>query len=463
MRFRATLILLAVFILLLSAVILVEHRSEKTREKKEASEKLTDFKASEVEKISLKTDSDTITLKKDDQGHWLIIEPLEAEADDYEINSLVENFASLRFDRVVEKQVADLAVYEIPKKEVSLWLKGQSLPIVIQIGMENPLDNSLYARRADQQQVVLLPSYLKYSLDKKVFDLRKKDILKFDKARVQSIELRSKEASWKVRREGDSWEFVQPVKALASKYRIDSLLDNLSGLRAREFLAEEKEPEKLKQYGLDRPEFTVVLGLTDSQELTFFINRKGEKIIATSSIARKIIEADSQIAADLSKTISDLREKKVAIFNSWEAVAISLKKEGWQMEAVREKIREKKQEQEKWFIIGADGKKQPADEARIESLLRKMEYLEASEFVDNPASLKDYGLDKPSLEITIRVKPFDGADREIRLLVGVEDRQKQQVFIKNSDLSYLFGVNSDFLKEVPTKIEEWQPEAAEQK
>jgi len=457
MKFRTTLILLAILVALLTVVVLVEHRSEKSQEKKEAAEKLTDFKASEVEKFSLKKeDGSVITLKKDDQGRWQLVEPLEADADEYEASSLAENFASLRIDKVVEEQATDPAAYEIPKKEISLWLKGQSEPVLIQIGMENPLDGTLYARRADRQQVVLLASPLKYSLDKKVFDLRKKDILKFEKSRVQSVELRSEGLNWKVKREGEAWQFIYPVSALASKYQIDNLLDSLSGLRAKEFLAEEKDLEKLKQYGLDRPEFTVTLGLQDSQELIFSINRRDNKVVATSSLARKIIEIDSQIATDLGRKVADLREKKVASFNSWEAVGLSLKKENWQLTAVREKVKDRGKEQEKWFLVLGEARKEPAEESKIESLLRKLEYLEASEFIDNPAELKEYGLDNPTLEISVRVKPADSEIREIQLLVGPENSEKQQVVIKNRDLSYLFMVNSDFLKEIPTKPEDWQ-------
>jgi len=457
MKFRTTLILLAILVALLTVVVLVEHRSEKSQEKKEAAEKLTDFKASEVEKFSLKKeDGSVITLKKDDQGRWQLVEPLEADADEYEASSLAENFASLRIDKVVEEQATDPAAYEIPKKEISLWLKGQSEPVLIQIGMENPLDGTLYARRADRQQVVLLASPLKYSLDKKVFDLRKKDILKFETSRVQSVELRSEGLNWKVKREGEAWQFIYPVSALASKYQIDNLLDSLSGLRAKEFLAEEKDLEKLKQYGLDRPEFTVTLGLQDSQELIFSINRRDNKVVATSSLARKIIEIDSQIATDLGRKVADLREKKVASFNSWEAVGLSLKKENWQLTAVREKVKDRGKEQEKWFLVLGEARKEPAEESKIESLLRKLEYLEASEFIDNPAELKEYGLDNPPLEISVRVKPADSEIREIQLLVGPENSEKQQVVIKNRDLSYLFMVNSDFLKEIPTKPEDWQ-------
>ncbi|MGB4704691.1 MAG: DUF4340 domain-containing protein [Candidatus Saccharicenans sp.] len=461
MKPKTTLVLLAIFILLLATVILVEHRSEKAKEKKETAEKLTDFKAAEVEKISLKNENGLITIRRDEQGQWQIIEPLEAEADNYEAGSLAENFASLRFDRVVEENISDPGVYEIPKKEVSLWIKGKNEPVIIQIGMENPLDGSLYARRADRPQVVLLPSYLKYSLDKKLFDLRKKDILKFDTAKVQSIELRAKEVSWKARRTEDGWELSQPLKALASRYRIDNLLDSLSGLRAKEFLAEQKDPEKLKVYGLDRPEFTVILGLPESQELIFSINQKDGKVAATSSLSSKIIEVESQIITDLNRKIDELREKKVALFNSWEAVAVSIKKADLSLEAVKEKIKEKGREQEKWFLIMSEGKKEQADESRIESFLRKLEYLEASEFIDSPGNLSEYGLDKPEVEIAIKIKPADKQEKGIILLVGKEDTEKQQVVIKNQDLSYLFRTGTDFLKELPAKLEDWK--AAETK
>lgn len=101
----------------------------------------------------------------------------------------------------------------------------------------------------------------------------------------------------------------------------------------------------------------MVLGLQDSQELVFFINRKDSKVVATSSLARKIIEVDSQIATDLGKKIDEWREKKVASFNSWEAVGISLKKEGWQLNAIREKPRKRDRNRKNGTWPGPKAKK----------------------------------------------------------------------------------------------------------
>ena len=457
MKFKTTLILLLVFCLLLAGVLFIEYKSNTAREKKEKEEKLTDFKASEVEKISLKAEGqEAITLQKDEKGNWQIIEPMVAEADNYEANSLAENFASLKIEQVVDNQPADLKSYEIPKKEISLWLKGQKEPVRILIGLENPLDSSLYAKREDQSRVVLVSSSLKYSLDKKLYDLRNKEILKFETKEVQAIEVKSRDLNWKAGKKAENWIFVYPLEALASNYQIDNLLDSLSRLRAKEFLVEEKKPGDFQSFGLDQPEFIVNLTLAESKELIFCLTRRNDKVIATNSLTKKIIEVDSQIINDLSKKLNDLREKKVAIFNSWEVAGITISQQNKVISVTKEKLKEKNKEQEKWRLLADSNKKEAADESKIESLIRKLEYLEALEFIDQPGNLTDFGLDKPQLEITLKVKPEGQEEKEIKLLIGQESRDKKQVVIKNSELSYLFKVDSSFLSELPGKLEDWK-------
>lgn len=457
MKFKTTLILLAVFIILLAGIIFIENKSEKAKEIKEKAEKLTDFQASQVEKISLKNEEQqTITLARDEKGNWQIVEPLQAEADNYEANSLAENLASLRIEHLVEKEARDLQVYEIPKREVTLWIKGRPEPVKILIGQENPLDHTLYAKRADQPAVVLLPSYLKYSLDKKLFDLRNKEIFKFEPKDVRAVEVRTNETSWKAVKDGENWKLVSPVEALASKYQVDNLVDNLSRLRVKDFVVEEKKPEDLKNYGLDKPLYSVKISLPESKELIFSLNKKDSKLLATTSWSNKIVEVENQVENDLGKKVTDLREKKVALFNSWEVTSILVKRQKEQIHAFKEKVKEKDTETEKWFVETKDGKKEPADESKVESTLRKIEYLEASEFVDHPASLKDSGLEPAEIEISITTKSSENRTEEIQLSVGKEIKEKNMVPVKNRSLNYLFLVNSSFLSELPSKAEDWK-------
>jgi hypothetical protein len=172
MKFKTTLILLAVFAVLLAAVLLIESQGKARKEKEEKGKNIVDLAAADVEKITLKNEGGTIAFKKDEKGEWLITEPLEAKADSSEVSRLAEDFSSLRFERVVEAEGGDPAKYEIPKKELTLWYKGQDQPVRLLIGMENPLDNTLFAKREDDKRIVLLAGYLKSNLEKKTFDRR---------------------------------------------------------------------------------------------------------------------------------------------------------------------------------------------------------------------------------------------------------------------------------------------------
>ena len=127
--------------------------------------------------------------------------------------------------------------------------------------MENPIDNTLFAKREDEKRVVLLSSSLKTNLDKKFFDFRGKDIFKFETADVRAIKVRAGDTAWAASKKDDGWELTAPIAALANGNKIDSLLYALSGLKAKEFVSEKKSDEEIRQNGLDKPEYEARLSM----------------------------------------------------------------------------------------------------------------------------------------------------------------------------------------------------------
>jgi hypothetical protein len=454
MKLKTTFILLVVFAVLLAAVLLFEGRSKARKETEEKGKKLVDLASADVEKITLKNEGGPITFKKDDKGEWLIIEPLEAKADSSEVSRLAEDFSSLKFERVIEAEGGDPAKYEIPKKELTLWFKGQAQPVKLLIGMENPLDNTLFAKREDDKRIVLLAGFLKSNLEKKVFDFRQKDIFKFEPEDVGSIKLKAKDISWQAQKKEAEWFLESPLKALAKKSRVDDVLRALSNLRAKEFVAEQKQEAEIAKFGLKEPEYTVALSLpAKNQEILFTLHKQDDTVYATTSISTKIVTAEAQVLTDIEKKAEDLREKQVVVFNSWEASKVHVKKGDLALTVGKDK-------DNKWQFEGAA--KEEADSSRVETFLRKIESLEAVEFIDSPAELQTYGLAPPQAEVTVWTK--DGEkEKEFRILVGTEDPVKKQAVLKNTNLDYLFRVDSAFLTEFPKEAKDWKTSAPENK
>jgi len=451
-RFKTTLVLLAVFIGLLAVVLFFDSRSEKKKAAEDRTNTLISLTSSDVRKASLVRDGETLTFERDETGPWRLVSPLQAAADEYEVSSLINAFASLRIERVVEKEAKDLKAYEIPKTEISLWVKGKDAPVRLLVGMENPLDKTLFAKREDDPRIVLLASTLKTALEKKVFDFRQKDVFKFTAADVKTVRVRAKDVSWQAAREERGWFLKAPVAALAAKGKIDSLLDSLSGLKAKAFVAEAKKAEDLKAFGLEKPEYEVALSLpTAIQEIVFTLHKEGETLYATTSPSTKIITFEGTLLADLDRKVDEIREKKVSDFYSWDANRASVKRDGFALAAVKEKAGE----EEKWFLEGAT--REEADRTKVEDFIRKIEGLEATAFIDNPGPLAAYGLDSGA-EVRIRTKDSQGKANETVLLVGGEDADKKQVVVKNALFDYLFEVDSGFLQDLPKERKDWKLE-----
>lgn len=451
MRAKTPLILLAVFVALLAVVLIFDSNGEKKKAAEEKANSLVDLTSADVRKASLVRDGETLTFERDEAGPWRLTSPLQAAADDYEVGNFVDAFASLRIERVVEKEAKDLSAYEIPKTEVSLWVKGRDVPVKLLIGMENPLDKALFAKRADDARVVLLPASLKTTLEKKVFDFRQKDVFKFTAADVKSVKVRAKDVSWAAARNDEGWSLTTPVAARAAKSKVDALLDSLSGLRAKAFVAETKSPEVLKSFGLDKPQYEVLLSLPASnQEIVFALHKDGENLYAATSSSTKVITFKGALLTDLERKADEMREKKIAEFYSWEADRVVIKRDGAEIAAVKEKVGT----EEKWLLDPAS--KEEADRTKVEDLIRKIEGLEAAAFVDDPGPLAPYGLD-PGTEVRVRTKDPQGKEKEAVLLVGKEDAGAKQVVVKDAKLDYLFRVDSGFLQDLPKEKKDWKP------
>lgn len=455
MKFRTTLILFIVFIVLLAAYLVFESRTQSTEDRKDREALLIECEEADIMKLSVPSGDGTVVFERDESGAWTITSPLRAPADVYEIDNLVRNFARLQIERIVDEDPKNVESYGIGDRDVLVWTKDAEAPVRILIGMENPIGGALFARRDDEKRLVLLSSTLKYSLDKTLFDFRKKDIFAFETGGVSKLRVRAGSSAWEASREGDRWWIVSPVRALASTARILSLLDTLSALKATAFISEDKSGQDLKAYGLDKPNHVVSLSMTEpGEDVVFFLARSDDGVNASTDRSPQVVSVESRILEDLGKPLEDFREKKAADFNSWEVDRVSVAVDGKTIAA----FKDGEGYDAEWKIEGLEG---AADKSRIESFIRKVEYLEAQTFVDAPGQRAAHGLEPPQAVIAVRVKPYGGEHREVVLHVGLEDAAEGRVAVRNPELDSHMMVDSSFLAEMPKEAKDWIPEEGE--
>jgi hypothetical protein len=85
MKFKTTLILVVVFVILLGTVLLLDFLGKSGED---STNNLVSRSSEDVEKIVFQKEDETIVFQKNESGEWLIQQPLEAKADKYEVNQI---------------------------------------------------------------------------------------------------------------------------------------------------------------------------------------------------------------------------------------------------------------------------------------------------------------------------------------------------------------------------------------
>jgi len=203
-------------------------------------------------------------------GKWRLREPVRAPADEAKVYAVLADLGALRVEDddkgFIADGVRDWSKYGLDAPEITLELAGgapareASQTVLISRPLPNRADRA-YARRADQDEVVLVNPKALADLGRNPNALRSHKVADFDRAKVNFIAVREGEnehdlartaAGWVVaRREGDTLRTLGRADGPA----VQALIAKLDALETAEFL----DPKAYPEAGVDRPGVTVKL------------------------------------------------------------------------------------------------------------------------------------------------------------------------------------------------------------
>jgi hypothetical protein len=407
---------------------------QKKAEAKEKSEKLFDFDKAQARELRLSRDGQvTVKVVKGDKG-WKLVQPVEAEADDMAVDSLLGTLESLKEKKELEGE-KDLKSFglEQPKLEAAVKLadgKEQGL----QIGVDNSFDNTLYAKKLGDATVRVIDSWNKTGLEKTAFDLRDKRVAHLeDAAEVKRLEVTGVKSPYTLEKEGTSWKVNG---APADGPAADRIASALKSLKATAVAAE--KADSLKDYGLDKPKATVKVSVSsgkDTYARTVLLGQARSGAVTQKTYARRddastVYEVDKQILADVEKEPFDLQNKEMVHFDR-EAVR-KLVLETPTGKVVIARVKNAPPDGgvgDEVFTVVAP-KEGPAKKWKISSALYAFASLRAASFEGPaPKDLGRYGLDKPKTATVLG----EGDKVLARVRVGAEKDGKRYALADGFD------------------------------
>jgi hypothetical protein len=188
---------------------------------------------------------------------------------------------------------------------------------------------------------------------------------------------------------GNNWSLVEPVKAGAKDFEVESLLTTLTGLQSRG----QVDPSQKTAGGLDHPSFTIELTGKNNAVTKLLVGEKqpfGDTLLVQLNDNKKPDVVNTSLYTSLDKPASTYRKSQLVDVTQDQIKQLSITKGNTTIKA------EKKGND--WEII--EPKAMPADSSAMSDLLFGITGLNATEFVTDDASkAAQYRLNAPRLSV----------------------------------------------------------------
>jgi hypothetical protein len=372
------------------------------------------LESDKIEEIKVSSVSGESTTLKKDNGAWQMTQPSAVKADDSEVSAIASALSSIEMTRVVDENPTNLNDYGLSNPRIVLDFKaaGDKDYRKLLIGEKSPTGGDLFAKRNDEKRVFLIPSFQETTFNKTAFDLREKTLLKFDRDKVDGIDVVSGGKSTAFAKQGADWKITKPLDVRADFSAIEGLIGRLQSAQMKSIVTTDPTPDDLKKYGLDKPATTVNVKAGSSTATLVVGGKAADNTVYARDVSKPaVVTIESSLADELKKGADDYRRKDLFEFRPYNASHIEITRDGQTIVFDRVKG-QGENAQDKWRRASPNAA--DADKDKVEGMLSRLSNMRASAFQDSTAKT---GLDKPAMTVVVK---FDDGKKEERVAFGKE-------------------------------------------
>lgn len=381
-------IFLFIILILIVGYYFYEIKTAPIKEKKKTERKrLFIVNKNEINSLFIKNGNKEIEIFKKDQN-W-IIKDKNYECDKNEVETLINKISSLEFEREIES-VSDFSQYGLDNPDKIIKFQQNGEKYILYIGNESPTGSYFYVTKDKIGLFLVYKWDLNNILEKEIFDLRDKRIIPIDipKTDIEEIEFKEEKRLISLINKGNEWYICHPIEDLASKEKVEKIIENIIDGKVKSFEEEKKE----KECGLEKPKAILRIKVKTNEYFLYIGKKKDELYYAKNSCKPYIFLIEDKILKDIPEEINDLRERKLFDFDISEVSEIIITKEGKEFKFVKEK--------ENYYLEKERTKN--ISKEKIEDFLYNLKYLEIKDFIEySEPKLKDYQLSPPTIKVSI--------------------------------------------------------------
>ena len=404
------------------------------------------LQSDKIDEIHVHSEAGESTVLKKDKDGWKITDPVQAAAQDSEASGIATALSQLEMARVIDDNPSSLVEYGLgaPRVEIQFKAQGDKDFKRLFIGQKTPTGANLFAKKNDDKRVFTVAAFQDQTFNRSTFDLRDKTVVKFDRDKVDHIDVSADNKALELAKSGGDWKLVKPLQAPADMAATEGFIGKLQSAQMKSIASDDASPADLKKYGLDKPSASVTVGLGSAKASLLLGGKSSDGTLYAKDASRPLVmTVDATLAEDLKKGADEYRKRDLFAFRAYDTTRLELTR-GGQTAAFDKTKAAKPEDEDKWRRAGAQA---DADREKMSVLLAKLESLRAMSFVDSTAKT---GLDMPVLTVYAK---YDDGKKEERVMFG---RAGNDVYASRPGEPGAAKVNPTEFDDVLKKLDELQ-------
>jgi hypothetical protein len=404
------------------------------------------FDRKDVTGLDVVTRDDALALETADGG-WRLTRPVALPADGDTVGDFLEKLGAAKVKEFVAEAPSSLEPYGLERPLRVTVHTGKDKDRATRgllVGKVDATKKGVYALRAGESSVLLLPEDVWTSLPKNVAAVRSKIVVEFDRDKLTRLDIESPRGPVTLVRENDKWRITAPHTLPADQVEVGSVLSKVRGLRAQGFLSE--DASGIARF-LARPEVKVTL--TDAAGGKTLIlapspERRGGQAMAYAAVAGRgpVTLVDGKALGEVGRSVMDLRDHTV--LSGLEPKDVKRV----QVTVGSQRLVLERSGDSDWRVI--EPAKAAARSGKVEDLLYTLRGLKWKDLVvpggEEPAK---YGLDAPSLQVAL----FRADGTEIgAVLFGKQDADR--LYLKTRHAPAIYAADPKQVDGLPKSVDD---------
>lgn len=366
------------------------------------SKKVLDIEAEAVEGMELQYASGEIISCVRKGNDWRFTKPISDSCDNKMVVEKINKLKNLRIDKndFITEDDSNLSKYglDMPKITASVEQRGRTETVIF----GHTLDNKVYTKHKDAPSIFMIGETILTELSVKPNDIRNRKVCSFEPLYVTKLNLKLGETAVTIEKTKEyDWRFTSPINMFADTDAVKGLLNTLQGMEIQNFAADNQKD--MTQWGLDLPVSDVEIFKEDGESLVHIQVGKKDEMGKLCYIRRSGENSIFMVKTEdfydrISNPPLSLRDRLLISYEKEDAERLVVEKKD------RTFVCEKsKDDPSKWVLI--EPVKTAADKIPLYNIIWGLSFFKVERYVaQSPKDLTEYGLDSPTIRVTVTYK-----------------------------------------------------------